>query len=1335
MRARGRCGVSGDIPHDEQQIGREQTRVPDAVVRVVSTVGREAVREPVDPSRVVDASSVRIVASALAGDTVDPRALDAACDQFANDPDGVERVTAMVRRATRVLVDDEHKGDGELLSLDRAVRLTAVNAAMLRALGRRHNANEIAYERFAGAALDVAAASGFEDACARAADALAALSGMQAAAVYVPGPEHARMLRAARDTVSASADRSAVVREDARGFDTPIAVRVDRGLFADVVAGERPVFVTQREPIDALPGVGARTLVAVPMRDRIGRPVGILLALDERTRELDIAAVESIRRLAGVVAGELASAAAMRRSTAALGTLPDLAEVAHADDTDVTSQLEQLARIVSRATDSDSAVVRVRDAAGRYLETRAVISSHGDAVADAIGTRTPLLDDGTRPVTAQRRRAEASGFDVVLGGPHDGSTSRAAISRRLREAAADHDHLELDDRSDADSANSSTKNRGEGTHLELDPAEIGIGEHEIVGLDEPPATWSHPGQRVLRELAARTVASYPIDSRYGRLAVLYVVRTTARPFDEVDRACMRIVTAHAQHVIDRHVSRQQTARAIDAARSAVRLLGEALVAGVRTQRTLRFVPRLFHEMFASNGVRAWRRDREGTLTLVAGAGTIERDRSSDALLHAFERPLELELDTEVSPHMAAVAFEGYGDQLIGIEFELAGERSLGVEEQRLAVDVAARIQEAIYSAGHAAAQQLQLDRIRSLQEIAAAAHEQLSEQHVVDTVLTHVPELYGARASAVLLVDEAGDLVCRGAADLPAPVIDALTGTRGWIVDAGGDERASVVTMARAGSDDRLGPLLREAIVAEGLADHAVVIVPLTGREQTLGLVVLSFPDELPSEFVDETAAGRDGTLAAWGRHVGSALLNARRYEREQSVRDHTEHLLETERENARQVRALHEVSRAFANSLSFEETLKAVAEAMTERLDVDAVWIRTLDDRGESMELRAFHASHPELAVALERMVAAPEPRDDPMTVEVLQSRRAVLVTDADEADIARSELLRRLSPFLQRGSTLAVLPMMRPGSASEDVMGTLVMLAIDSEHALTYHKVDIAASVTAQAALALDNARLYQQQKSFADILQASLLPARLPDVPQIDYGVLYRSAVVGGDAPQIGGDFYDFLELEDGRLAMALGDVTGKGVQAAADTAMTKYVFRSLAREHPEPASFLRYSNEVVCDEISSGKFVTLFYALIDPVNHTFTCGLAGHPEPKVLYPSGTRLSDGRIVGDEPEIVSVGMEGLALGILNDQDFEQRTYDFPPGASLVVYTDGVVEARREGRLYGQFRLERRILEESGGGAGQIAYSIYEDCHAYAEHGLNDDVAIVVVRHMPVTH
>lgn len=1301
----GRQKVSDNQEYYESHLTKASEGVVDAVVRVVATAGRESVLEPLDPSRIVDSASIRVMARVLVGDHVSERSLEDAASNFALDPEGMLRLEAMVRRAVKAEGVDH---SNLAIDTEKATRVAKVYSSVLRAISLRKQTGEALHEAFADSVMSIATAQTYSDICQRAAQSALALSRMKYAGIYVAGNEHAVMVSAAATQI-ATEDST---QETKLGL--PRSIRVDRGMFADVVAGERPLYVLGHEQLEAFsPELGLETLIAVPMRDQIGRPLGILLTADTSQRTLEVLSVDALCSLAQVVAGELSGTLIMRRSSAAISTLPKLAQVAHSDDSDVASQLEALARIVVEATESDSAVVRVRDSSGRYLDTRAVTSLSGDSIADIIGSRTKLL----RPTT------------------NSSKLTRDMMTNRLRETRDLGMRIGLMGETGARQLPTSLP-----FDDDLDDAEIGKGQHELVDLAGAPKSWSTAGRRIITELGARSMASYPIESRYGRQGVIYVIRTSSRAFDNTDRACIRIATAHAQHVIDRHVSQQQTARAIDAARSAVRLLGEALVAGVRTDRTMRFVPRLFHEMFASQAVRAWRMSSqdESDITLAASAGMAEHDGPSSALKEALARPLMLELDTRSSSHIAAIAFEGYSDTRIGIEIHIGEGRSLGVEEQRLAVDVASRIQEAIYSAGHAAAQQRQLDRVRALQEIVARSHEQLSEQHVVDTLLAMLPEQFETRGMAVLVVDDQGALSCRGAIDVPTPIVTVLEEKRDWVQEATRGDRAAVTTITAqvndtTGSESWAGDRLKTVLKEEGLGEHAVAILPLSGREQTLGIVLLVFSGALPEEFREEATTGRGGTLGAFGRQLGAALLNARTFKEERNLRGRTQSLLEIERENARQVRALHEVSRAFANSLSFDETLSAAAEAMADRLDVDAVWIRTLDDRGDHMLMRAFHAGYSELAGALERMVAPPEARDDPVTVEVMQSRRAVLIDNPDSDLWQRSELLQRLRPFLQRGSTVAVLPLMRPGAMSEDVMGTLVMLALDPMHALTYDKIDVATSVTDQAALALDNARLYQQQKSFAEIIQESLLPRRLPDVAEIDYGVLYRSAVVGGDAPQIGGDFYDFLKLEDGRLAMALGDVTGKGVQAAADTAMTKYVFRSLAREHPSPSSFLRYANDVVCDEISPGKFVTLFYAVIDPVRRTFTCGNAGHPEPKLLFPGDTELSDGRVVSStDPEITSIGMEGLALGILPNQNFEERTYEFPPGASLIVYTDGVVEARREGRLYGQFRLERRIMDESDGGAGQIAYSIYEDCHAYAEHGLNDDVAIVVVRHIP---
>ena len=130
-----------------------------------------------------------------------------------------------------------------------------------------------------------------------------------------------------------------------------------------------------------------------------------------------------------------------------------------------------------------------------------------------------------------------------------------------------------------------------------------------------------------------------------------------------------------------------------------------------------------------------------------------------------------------------------------------------------------------------------------------------------------------------------------------------------------------------------------------------------------------------------------------------------------------------------------------------------------------------------------------------------------------------------------------------------------------------------------MTDETLDTALSVAAQAALAVDNARLYQQQKAFTDSMQRSLLPRIRPQMPGLEIGAVYESSALVG----VGGDVYDYLKIDDERLAIVLGDVTGHGIDAAADMAMAKFVFRSLARLYPEPGAFLAAANDVVVEEI--------------------------------------------------------------------------------------------------------------------------------------------------------
>jgi serine phosphatase RsbU (regulator of sigma subunit) len=277
--------------------------------------------------------------------------------------------------------------------------------------------------------------------------------------------------------------------------------------------------------------------------------------------------------------------------------------------------------------------------------------------------------------------------------------------------------------------------------------------------------------------------------------------------------------------------------------------------------------------------------------------------------------------------------------------------------------------------------------------------------------------------------------------------------------------------------------------------------------------------------------------------------------------------------------------------------------------------------------------------------------------------------------------------------------------------VIGTLTLVSFDPGRQIVRETLDTALSIAAQAALAIDNGRLYEQQKEFADTMRRSLLPRSHPELQGLEIGEVYQPSA----RVDVGGDVYDFLELGDGRLAVVLGDVTGHGIEAAADMAMAKFVFRSLAREHPEPGDFLASANDVVVDEVATGKFITMIYLTVDAATGSVVAACAGHPSPLLVSPDGT-------------IRQLGVRGLALGIEPGQVYEEGTASIEKGGALVVYTDGVIEARHDGEFYGVERVEEVLRTRLALPAADIARAVIEDCRTFAGD-LADDCALVVIK------
>jgi len=588
----------------------------------------------------------------------------------------------------------------------------------------------------------------------------------------------------------------------------------------------------------------------------------------------------------------------------------------------------------------------------------------------------------------------------------------------------------------------------------------------------------------------------------------------------------------------------------------------------------------------------------------------------------------------------------------------------------------------------------ELERSRALLTVVGEATARLSLAHTLDIALDRLGDLFGTARLAVYL-DSDSALATAAERGLEGPheqvaraLLDAVLGPR---------RGRDVLEIADVTDDAALAPAA-EGARAAGIG--AVIAVPLVVEEQPIGLLAL-YP-VVPRTLTAHEAA----LLVALAAQLGVAVQNARLHEEATALGRELETVLESEREAARRLQTLYDISRSFAQSLSLETTLDVLAESIVTLLEVDAAIIRMPDERGLDFTARALHVNDRRVDAAARALLARPQPLSREQLRRLVASGEPLLVDARVAEELGGS--LALLAPFLEKGSSAAVVPIVSSG----DLLATLTIVSLHPGRPVAGEVVETAVSITGQAALAIDNARLYAQQKEFADTMQRSLLPRAAPELPGLELGDVYESSA----RVDVGGDVYDYLTLDDGRLAVVLGDVTGHGVDATADMAMAKFVFRSLAREHVDPGAFLAAANEVVASEIAPGKFITMVELVIDPVRGEVACAAGGHPQPRLVLP------DGRVEG-------IAARGLALGIDAPQEYETVKVDFPPGACVVVYTDGVVEARREGELFGLARFDELLAEKRQLPAKEVALAALAACREWSDGDLTDDFAVVVIK------
>ena len=415
-----------------------------------------------------------------------------------------------------------------------------------------------------------------------------------------------------------------------------------------------------------------------------------------------------------------------------------------------------------------------------------------------------------------------------------------------------------------------------------------------------------------------------------------------------------------------------------------------------------------------------------------------------------------------------------------------------------------------------------------------------------------------------------------------------------------------------------------------------------------------------------------------------------------------------TEQEEAAlRVRFLAEAGRVLGSSLDADETLQRVARLVVPRM-ADWCAIELPDERGELEQVALAHVD-PALVetarVLRERWPPRPDTPSSPY--EVLRTGEAQLLAEVPdallEAVVTDPEQLAAVRE-LGLNSALTV-----PMIARDRTLG--VMSFVFSESGRRYTERDIAflQELAGRAATAIENARLYTERSQVARTLQDSLLPEQLRDVPGWHFAAGYQAGQRGSE---VGGDFYDSFPVAGGHMVL-LGDVTGKGVRAAALTSLVRYTARTAAGYDPAPSAVLARVNGALRERPLLAP-VTMLVALLR--DGEALLGVGGHPLPLLRRAAG---------GTEP----VGRTGMLLGAVHDYELaEDVVVPLGAGDVLLLYTDGVTDTPGEHDRFGEERL-RAALTAAPPDPDAVLGAVFAALDDFATGDMQDDRAILVVQ------
>jgi GAF domain-containing protein/anti-sigma regulatory factor (Ser/Thr protein kinase) len=561
--------------------------------------------------------------------------------------------------------------------------------------------------------------------------------------------------------------------------------------------------------------------------------------------------------------------------------------------------------------------------------------------------------------------------------------------------------------------------------------------------------------------------------------------------------------------------------------------------------------------------------------------------------------------------------------------------------------------------------------LQALQRVTDAALTHLSEDDLLTELLRRISEILDADTAAFLLLDEGADeLVARAARGIEEEVEQGVRIPVGRGFAGRVAARREPVFIDDVDRADIVNPILRE----KGI--RSLLGVPLLIEDRVLG--VLHVGTLTPREFTREDA----DLLQLAADRAALAIEHAQLFERERGARVAAERATE-------RLQALQQITDAALAYLPEDELLRELLYRTSAILHSDTAAILLLEPNGEYLRARAARGIEEEV----EQGVRLPLGRG--FAGRIAAERRAIAIADVDHADILnpilREKGIRSLLgvPLLVEGRVLGVLH-----------VGTLTPREFTREDA------DLLQLAADRAALAIEQALLYQQRR-VAEAVQRRLLPAELGGIPGVELAGRYLPA----SGESLGGDWYDAFMLGGGQIVVAVGDVVGHGLGAAAIMAQLRTALRAYAADGHSPADTVERVNRMMW-QLGPTAMTTLAVVVIHTLGESLEVVIAGHPPPLVIAPDGTA-----------EYLPL-QGGLALGAAPLVTYKSDRHPFPAGSAVLLYTDGLVESR--GRSIDDGLEQLRALAT---GAGDLEALCTKLTQQMVPDPQPDDIAIAAAR------